>query len=448
MKNIKTIHHFLPEPEFIGESVTQLIPEYSAVNEALGDGINLDGKLLSEVKVSDWLWDFDVERKSFPRKSVFYDILEPGEDLSVFTAQLVNTFVVQAWKAIKTKKFYNLVIPDDHKKKIRSKLKGFWGTKGKLDTYAVEKQSLSEFIVEFERFIVNGGFGESIQLDSDSIVLSKTGDPTSGSISKIVTTLKSFFSKSSWQRSLAWLINNIANNAQHVKWLNTTVYETNTISSGISPDLKSVFDSFIIDAELDADMPIMTEAMPAIKIALSDVVEASKRMPKQGADTWMGALYNTYLFGLYQRMLIIGCCAWVYDVIGDTDMMSDNEIIQTPSVSGMTSAESTRDYGLTPEEYNGIAVYRISYLAPEFKNILDSLLQSGEIGKTKYDGYINMIQAKKDSRRVIRDVRGHVLAWGNRNGFSRTDGPDVRGLYTDGSTRIIIPISMFKKLVG
>ena len=59
-----------------------------------------------------------------------------------------------------------------------------------------------------------------------------------------------------------------------------------------------------------------------------------------------------------------------------------------------------------------------------------------------------MIQAKKDSRRVIRDVRGHVLAWGNRNGFSRTDGPDVRGLYTDGSTRIIIPISMFKKLVG
>jgi hypothetical protein len=41
-----------------------------------------------------------------------------------------------------------------------------------------------------------------------------------------------------------------------------------------------------------------------------------------------------------------------------------------------------------------------------------------------------------------------VLGWGNRNGFRRTDRPDVKGLSTDGSTRLIIPTEMYKKLVG
>ena len=71
MKNIKNIETFLPERTFEKKMVSELVP----LNEAIGDGTNLDGKNLSDVKVSDWMWDFGVEKKSFPRASIFYEIL-------------------------------------------------------------------------------------------------------------------------------------------------------------------------------------------------------------------------------------------------------------------------------------------------------------------------------------------------------------------------------------
>lgn len=447
MKNIKNIEVFLPESRFEGSSISDLLPEPSPINEAIGDGINLDGRALSDVKVSDWMWDFGIEKKSFPKGSAFYDLVKPEEDLSIFTAQLVDAFAIQAWKAIKSKKIFNAAISDKEKERLKSKLRGYWGTKKKLNLYNQEKEMLTKFIMDLENFIFNGGLGRSIYDNADNIILTKVADPTAGPMAKIFTSLKSFFTKSGWQKSLAWLISNIAKNDQYAKWLDTTVYEPNTISSGINPDIKSAFDSFIIDADFDENMPDMEGAMSAIKSAVKLTIEKSKVVPEQGRETWMGALYNTYLFGLYQKLLIIGTCAWVYDLIGDTDIMSKSNTISAPKADEEPSVTDTRT-GMEEGVHNGINIYKVSYLSIEFKEILDALLEDGQIGKTKYTDYINRIDARKDSRSIIRSVRGDVLGWGSTHGFKRTERPDIKGLYTDGSTRLFIPVEMFKKLIG
>ena len=435
MKNIRNIESFLSDPTF------------GSMNEAVGDGTNLDGKPISDAKVSDWLWDFGIEKKSFPKVSMFNEFLKPEEDLSIFAAQVVNTFVIEAWKGIKTKKIFNAAITEKEREKIKSKLRGYWGTKKNLDLYNTEKEGLAEFIVAFEQFLSDGSLGELIQLDASSIILSKSADPSAGPMANAFASIKSFFTKSSWQKALAWLINNMANNKQYVKWLDTTVYEPNAITNGINPDVRSAFNSFVMDAGLDANVPDMEGATAAIKSAAKLVIEKSKALPEQGRDTWMGALYNTYLFGLYQKMLIIGCCAWVYDLIGDTDIMSSYKgSIPTPRQEDRAET-STYDTGSEEEEYNGVKVYKISYLSPEFKSIISALLSDGQIGQNKHEEYTNRIDARKDSRSIIRSVRADVLGWGNRHGFRRTERPDVKGLYTDGSTRIIIPVSMYKKLV-
>jgi hypothetical protein len=449
MRNIKDIESFLPSAKFESKGIEDLLPLDGRLNEAAGDGSELDGKTLSDVKVSDWLWDFNVETKSFPKASVFREFLKPEEDLSVFASQVVNRFALEAWKAIKTKKIFNAAIPPKEKERIKSKLRGFWRARKKLEIYNQEKESLAEFIAAFEEFLLNGDLGASIQMGAEDIVLTKstsTADPLSGTMSKIFTSLKSFFTKSSWQKALVWLVNNIANNKQHVKWLNTSIYEPNKLSSGTNPDVRSAFDSFVTEGGLQANVPDMDAAMPGIKSAAKLVIEASKAIPGQGSDTWMGALYNTYLFGLYQRMLIIGCCAWVYDLVGDTDIMSKNSEIMVRKED--TQESSASPVGLEEGEYNGVRVYKISYLSSEFKDILSSLLDEKQIGESKFEEYRNRIDARKDSRSIIRAVRMDVLGWGNRNGFRRTDRPDVKGLSTDGSTRLIIPTEMYKKLVG
>lgn len=442
--NLKNIESFISENRGSQASVHGI-----QINEAIGDGANLDGKMLSDVLVSEWMWDFGLQRKSFPTSSVFHQLLNPEEDLSVFTAQMVNTFAIQAWKGIKTKKIFDAAISSKEREKIRTKLRGSWASRKNLDVYMQEKEQLKTFINEFESFLVDGSLGASIQMDSESIVLSKAGDPTAGAMTKIFAGLKAFFAKSTWQKALAWIINNIANNEQHVRWLDSTVYERNRLSSGINPDVKSAFDSFIIEAGLEADMPDMEAVMPSIKYAAGLVIEKSRALPEQGRETWMGALYNTQLFGLYQKMLIIGCCAWVYDLIGDTNMLSSRTSIPSPAQrdAGPMDGESTIE-GLEKDIYNDIEVYKISYLSPEFKSIITALLEDGQIGRSKFDDYVNRIDARKDSRSIIRSVRADVLGWGNTHGFKRTERPDVKGLYTDGSTRIIIPISMFKNLVG
>lgn len=445
MRNIKKIESFLPNPQFLGASVEELSP--MTVNEAVTDGENLAGKSLSDAKVSDWLFDFGIEKKSFPKNSVFNQFVEPEEDLSVFTAQIVNRFALEAWKAIKTKKLINAAISSEEKEKLKSKLRSFWSGRKKLEQYKREKETLIEFLNEFEEFVIDGGFGASIQENASSIMLTQTSaSPSSGAITKIVTSLKSFFTKPGWQKALSWLINSIANNDQYVKWLDTTVYEGKALGSGISPDVKSAFNTFIVECDLNVNLPDMENAMGTINKAAKMAIEKSKDLPKQGAETWMGCMYNTYLFGLYQRMLIIGCCAWVYDLVGDTDILS-SDIVPTPKTE--TTDDGTRSgTGLQKGEHNGIEIYMISYLSNSFKDVLNGLLADETIGRAKYSDYLNRIDAKKDSRSLIRSVRVDVLNWANSNGFSRSQKPDIKGLYTDGSTRLYVPISIFTKLVN
>lgn len=445
MRNIKNIDSFLPEPKFMGSTIEELSP--NVINEAISDGDNLAGKSLSDVKVSDWMFDFGIERSSFPKNSAFNDFVDPDEDLSVFTGQVVNRFVVEAWKAIKTKKIFKSAISEDERKKIKSKLKGFWSSKNKLENYNREKETLKEFLDALEAFIIDGGFGASIQMNSESILLTKSSaSPSAGAINKIVTSLKTFFTKPGWQKALSWIINSIANNDQYVKWMDTTVYEGKVLGSGISPDVKSAFNTFIVECDLNVNVPDMEYAMGSINKTAKLVIDKSKDLPKQGAETWMGCMYNTYLFGVYQRLLIIGCCAWVYDLVGDTDMMS-SDAISTPYVKPDSDASSS--YGsssLEVEEFKGVSVYKISYLSSDFRDILKGLLRDEQIGKSRYEEYINRIEAKKDSRSIIRSVRSDILGWGNRHGFRRSDTPVVKALYTDGSTRLIIPVEMFKKV--
>jgi len=450
MKNIKRIDLFLPESEFKGENIENLLPPSIKMNEALSDAKDLDGKPMSEVSVSDWFWAFQVEKKMFPKNSGFTELLNNREeDLSIAAAQIVNRFAVESWKAIKTKKVFAISISEQERKSIKSKLKGFWGSKKTLEQYKREKETLKEFLVAFESFIESGELGASIQENSDSIILKKgetTADVLSGPMSRIFTSMKDFFTDSTWQKSVAWMINNIANNDQYVKWLNTTIYEPNKLSSGVSPEIKTAFESFIIDANLDANIPDMENAMPSIRKVAKIVIEKSKTLPKQGKETWMGTLYNTYLFGLYQKMLLIACCAWVYDQIGDTDIMSYPGVIEKPYDYEESPRQSDTS-GLREEEYAGIKVFKISYTSPEFLMILKSLRQEGQIGDSRYQEYINRIESRKDSRDIIRSVRRELIGWGNSHGFSRTTNPELKGLYTDGSTRLIIPVSMFKKLV-
>ena len=444
MRNIKSIETFLPNVAFEGKDQTDLLPEHIAVNEVKGEGSELDGRPMGSVAVSDWLWDFGIERNSFPKKSAFFSLLEPQEKLSVFTAQVVNSFAIEAWKSIKTKKIFSSAISEAEREKIKSKLRGFWGTKKKLVYYRSEKESLIEFLEAFEASLRNGDLGASIEAESEDIILSRAIDPSAGVLSKMFTSIKSFFSGPSWQRALAWLIDNVAKNRQHVKWLNDTVYKPNPITTGISPDVKTAFNTFIVDLDISANVPDMESAMPSINYAAKLVIEESMKMPEQGRDTWMGALYNTNLFGLYQSMLLIGTCAWVYDLVGDTDIMKgiNTTIRREPTNdAGTGTKEFVPSEGLQEEEYDGVRVYRIKYSTSEFKDVLGMLLDKNRISKETYDDYLNQIDSPGIKKPLLSQVVSELRRWGIKNQLTKSE---MRGLRSDSSTRIIVPVEFYK----
>jgi hypothetical protein len=450
MKNIYDINDFLPESEFKGKGLGDLLPEQVSLNEAKGEGTDLDGKPLSDVYVKDWLWDFNLELSSFPKKSKFYTLLEPEKDLSIFTAQVVNTFAVEIWESLKTKKVFSQTISQKEREKIKSKIRGFWGTKKSLDKLKEEKEQLIEFIKELEGFIKSGELGASIQMASDDIILNKAIDPSSGPITKIFTSLKSFFSKESWQRAVAWLINNIAYNEQHVKWLNTTLYSPNKLSNGITPDIKSAFDRFIIDAGLDASFPSMETAMSAIKIAEKITIEKTLVLPEQGKDTWMGALYNTHLFGLYQSLLIIATCAWVYDLVGDTNIM---KTLGSPEVKTTSSEYREKDMsGLSSDsdrysEKDGIKRYRIHYSDQLMKDILDTLVSDNIVGDAIRKEYLEKFSSPNVTKKgILSNIKGYIL-----KAVSDKFTAEQNKLYTKASdhtgANLFIPVDILQKLL-
>lgn len=437
MRNLKNIEAFLENSSFEGAN-----PRYPhEINEVKGEGKELDGRSIASVQVSDWLWDFNIEKRSFPKSSAFFTLLNPEEKLSVFAAQVVNSFAIEAWKSIKSKRIFSSAISEQERQKIISKLRGFWGSKKKLELYKYEKEALVEFIKAFEQSLYNGDMGASIEQDSDSIILNRAIDPAAGPMSKAFTAVKSFFSSASWQRALAWLIDNLAQNRQHVKWLNGSIYKPNKLSSGISPDVNTAFNLFVVDLDVQASTPNMENAISAINYAASLVIEESKKLPEQGKDTWMGALYNTSLFGLYQSMLVIGTCAWVYDLIGDTNIMGGRPVERTEGTKTEFKGEFTPSEGLTAEEYDGVVVYRIKYNTSEFKEVLSSLLKKERISKQTYDDYLSQIDSPGIKKPLLSQVVSELRRWGVKNQMTKSE---MRGLRSDSSTRIIVPVDFYR----
>lgn len=412
MKNIYDISEFLPEGKFSNKDIADLLPEENAINEAKGEGTQLDNVPLSDAYVKDWLFDFDVEVGNFPKKSGFYTLLEPEKELSIFTAQVVNTFAKEVWLYIKRKEIFRQAIPEKEKKKIKSKLKGFFGTNKNLSALKEEKENLTEFIKKLDEFILSGELGVLIQEASDDIILSMAIDPSSGPITKIFTSLKSFFSKSSWQRALAWLINNVAYNEQHARWLNTTIYTSNKLSTGITPDIKSAFDRFIIDAGLDAQYPGMESAMPSIKAAESIMINHTQGLPEKGRETWMGALYNTHLFGLYQSLLIIGTCAWVYDLMGDTNIMKTfgSDEVSSKDDSDMTPGVAIPDDKDRYSVKDGIKRVRIHYNDQAMKSILELLVKKGIMGDALRKDYLDKFSSPNITKKgILSNIKAYMI---------------------------------------
>lgn len=448
MKNIYDIMEFLPEGKFLNKDIKDLLPETNSINEAKGEGTQLDNMPLSEAYVKDWLFDFDVEIKDFPRKSGFYTLLEPEKELSIFTAQVVNTFAKEVWTYIKRKEIFKQVISEKDKKKIKSKLKGFFGTSKNLTQLKEEKEKLTEFIKALDEFILTGELGVLIQEASDDIILSMAIDPSSGPITKIFTSLKSFFSKSSWQRSLAWLINNIAYNEQHVKWLNTTIYTSNKLSSGITPDVKSAFDRFIVDAGLDAQYPGMESAMPSIKAAESIVINSTQNLPEKGRETWMGALYNTHLFGIYQSLLIIGTCAWVYDLMGDTNIMktfgsdeisSKDDSISQPHINIPDDKErySVKD---------GIKRVRIHYNDQAMKDILELLVDKGIMGDALRKDYLDKFSSPNVTKKgILSNIKSYMIK-AVSSAISAEKLKDITKAFDHTGSNLFIPLELFNTI--
>lgn len=453
MKNIRKIEDFTENYGFHDNKVK--IPNSHTVNEVLGEGQNLDNKTLSEPDVSDWLWDFGLQIKDFPKggsNEAFSDLLDAEENLSIFTAQMINTFVVSSWYMATSKSAINDMFSEEDIQKLRSKLRGHFGIKKKLDRYKIERDEVMDFTQKFLTFANSGEFGVSVQKDASNIILRREIVEDTGLLKSSWTSLKSFFSKASYRRAIYWLIANLAANKSYVKWItqlswpSRAIYTTNYLSKGITPEVKTAFQDFTVTTSFNADIPNMKYAESAINYAAYRAIEWSlqKRKDLEDSDTWMGALLNTDLFGLFQRILIISTCNWVYGLVGDRDVLSSlkGKPKDTSSVSSFDkSAHAITDLDL--QIHKGIEIYSIPYLSEEFKNLLDVLLSTDEIGKKRYDRIISQIEKKEDARAVVSIVSRDIKNWAQKNIDNIENFKDMKALGTDYSTRIRVPVKLY-----
>lgn len=448
MKNLRSIHDFTNQYQ---EKCID-IEVHNPINEIYGEGSNLDNKPLSEPDVSDWLWDFDIKLNDFPKggsNDAFFELLDTDEKLSIFTAQLVNTFVASSWYMVTSKSTINEIFSEEDTNKIRKKLRGHFGIKKRLDRYKIERDEVIKYTKSIMSFIFNGEFGSAIQSDSSNIILRKTGSTESGILKSAWSSLKSFFKKASYRNAIYWLISNLSTNKSYVKWINQlswpsrTEYISNAFSTGITPEVKSAFESFVVNTKMSADIPNLAAAESALNFAASKAIEWSleKRKTMETDSSWMGTLLNTDLFGLFQRLLIISTCNWVYGLIGEKDVMSSlkKDVSTTHTFDTAPSAITELDLQI----YKGIEVYSIPYLAQEFKELLDVLLSTDEIGKSRYERIVSQINKKEDSRAIVSIVSRDIKNWAQKNIDNIDNFKEMKALGTDYSTRIRIPVKLY-----
>lgn len=451
MNNLKKIDDFLPEVVFEKKELSEFFTERT-INEKKGEGINLAGQRLSDAKVSDWMWDFDLEKSDFPSTNNAYtQLIKPEESLSVLAAKIVNTFANETWKNVKNGNIIKSMTTEDERKQVRKKMKGSWFSKKNLEELKAERDSVSQYFLKLDEFIASGKFGIALHNESNGIEIMR--QPGSSAFSQTVSSLKSFFSGKSWKRSVSWIFKNIAVNDDYVKWISDDVYKPLSLKNGISPDVEHAFNTLIVDAGLIASLPTTTEGDSAINYICDIVVRKTLdlREKSEGANKWTSVLLTTDLFCLFQTLVIIGTCAWVYDQLGMTQMIESPEITKTTDQEQKTQSgeqQEIDDREVRKDVYEGVDVYYIHYASATMRKIVDKLLADHQIGKNQYDSIITQIEAKKDIKFLVRQVRTQIIYWGNVHGFSKTKYPKMlKALSTDGSSRLIIPIELYNAIL-
>lgn len=452
MHNIKKIDEFLPEPKFQAMDLKDVFPT-EVLNEKLGEGSNLNGKKLSSPSVGDWLWDFDLKIEDFPLDGNPYgELLVPDKKLSIFLAQMVNTFALESWELLNRDETFDEIFGEEGREKVRKKLRGTFVIKKNLDVYKSEMNQVYDYFDKLYTFIGSGYLGLSLQRESDSIILSSDVDVHGGKLGAVWSSIKSFFQKSSWKRSLFWLVSNVSSNRSHAKWLtvcsgtNGAEYTTNAIKSGISPDINTAFEAFILYGGLKATLPKTERATTALNYATSRVVQWTiKKKDEAGKEEqWNSVLMNTDLFGLFQKIAIVSTCKWVYSIILGRQSRQGFETMPQAKYDDVTPSLS----GYDVINYRDTKCYYLSYTSEEFMDLLEALASLGRIGSSKFNNLIDRINNKKDPRLIINDVKSEIKSWMTHNGWTRDKYPEMKALGTDGSTRLIIPILILNSIMS
>ena len=453
MNNLKKIDEFLPEVRFQNKEVGDLFTG-GVLYEKKGEGINLEGKKMNQVKVSDWMWDFDLMKNDFPASGNAYTpLLKEDDILSVFAAKVVNTFAKETWNNVKNGTIAATMLTSEERSTARSKMKGTWFSKKNLEDLKSEREAVADYFLKMDEFLSGGNLGIDLYKGSAHIDIQK--QPGSSALKQAVSMLTTYFSEKSWKRAVSWLFKNIADDDDHVKWLSSNEYKPLSIKTGISPSPEDAFEGFVVDAGLVAPIPSMTSGLSAINYVCSIAIKKTLELREkaESSKTWSSVLLTTDLFYLFQSLVVIGMCAWVYDQLGMAKMiqMPDGSSGSAEAEKGqekITDQEEAQDPDVRKDVYEGVDVYYIHYSSSTMASIISKLLSENQIGKSQYDSLMTQIESKKDIKFLVRQIRTQIIYWGNSNGYSKTKYPRLlKALRTDGSSRLIIPIKLYNALM-
>lgn len=371
------------------------------VNEGLGEGKQLEGKILSDTSVGDWVYDFDLGLEDFPKYDKITHKLHGEIPLSEFTANMISVYLKETWDAIRSKKYIQSHL-HPYNRKIRRKLSGFLGSKKNLEQIKIEIEYFKEFVDKLNNFISTDKIKELILSEATNITLStnvKANDSLGEEIKTLVGKYLTF--GHSWKRAVTWLIGNLANNQQSVQWLDGVVYKPLKLGTGIYPDINYVFDKFITKMNVASDVPNIGNSASALNYACEIIIKESINIPKNSPEGWSKTLNSTYLFGLHQSLLIIGTIGYVYDLVTASNIMgipaglkiqniNTNNItsIQQPQEKSYTNRHNEQGIKITknslnPEESQEIISLKLD--SPIYNELLDKLVSLHKFDINSYE---------------------------------------------------------------
>src|SRR5574343_240442 len=330
-------------------------PQFKLNEEVIGEGKRLDGKKLSEVQVQDWLFDFDVSKKDFPVYQPISKNLSGEVPLSIFVGNLVQQYVRLSWQTIRDKRFLKQVL-GNKERKIRRKIRGFFGSKDLIPRYKEEKSNFAKFLHELDTKILRGNFiYDNINQTSNDIVLSSRYKKTGKQYSKLVNDLRLMVKfGSSWERAIQYLLLNISSN-EEILYIDNVPVIPAAITTNVKPNVLQILGFFKDAFNLDTDYVNFDETYDGIKYASKLIIEESLKIPSSSdSGKWSQCLNNTPLFYFYQKLMVIGATAYALDTIGDTDLLNNTYM-------NIIKSDSDELYGVSPN--SGIEDKDINYTA-------------------------------------------------------------------------------------